>query len=301
MVLILASASFVRGMHIARRAVRSNRAPLSLASALKPFLLDYGAFERSHPDLPVTEIMLKQNLAIILLLLGTTAHAFAAGTATGVKPDALNRSGSTTSVLVVGSDVSVGDRIETGPTGNVQLLFDDQTRIVIGPRSTLEIEAYLLNGTGKDRFAVNALSGTFRFLSGNSPKPVYSIDTPTASIAVRGTKFDLTVSGADVRTLLYEGALQLCQGNNCIDLKDRCDIGSFGSQAGHFGWDGERADIAQSFPLPNIQSAFGADFRVSGAQACLSPRQAPKKEPRSSQDTAPEQPTSTNNTNFGSN
>src|SRR5690606_39715531 len=79
-------------------------------------------------------------------------------------------------VLVVGSDVSVGERIVTGPSGRVQLLFQDQTRIVVGPRSTLVIESYLLNGNQTNRFAVDALAGTFRFISGNSPKSAYSID-----------------------------------------------------------------------------------------------------------------------------
>ena len=61
-------------------------------------------------------------------------------------------------LLVVGADVSVGEKIVTGPSGNVQLLFQDQTRLVVGPRSTLEIETYLLSGSGADKFAVNALA-----------------------------------------------------------------------------------------------------------------------------------------------
>src|SRR5690606_18549600 len=120
-------------------------------------------------------------------------HAAGEGTAVGVNPDATAQARSAERVLVVGSEVSVGERIVTGPSGRVQLLFQDQTRIVVGPRSTLVIESYLLNGNQTNRFAVDALAGTFRFISGNSPKSAYSIDTPTASIAVRGTKFDVTV------------------------------------------------------------------------------------------------------------
>ncbi|MHA6299266.1 FecR family protein [Devosia sp. CAU 1758] len=195
------------------------------------------------------------------------------GTAVGVNPDAVSRLGPQEKTLVAGTDVSVGERIVTGPTGYVQLLFDDQTRLVVGPRSTLEIETYLLNGTGADKFAVNALAGTFRFISGNSPKSVYSIDTPTASIAVRGTKFDLTVAGGRVLTTLYEGALTLCQGSACVDLGNRCDIGVVhDGTANVFGWtDNQHNGLVGSFPLANIQSSFLAGFRISGAQACQAP------------------------------
>jgi len=216
--------------------------------------------------------------AISMLSLPGLALAAAEGTAVGVRPEALARAGSAERTLVVGTDVSVGETIVTGPSGTVQLLFDDQTRLVVGPRSSLQIETYLLAGTGADKFAVNALAGTFRFISGNSPKPVYSIDTPTASIAVRGTRFDLTVGGGQSLVMLFDGALRLCQGASCVDLTDRCDIGAgVGGNANLFTWsDPERSGAAANFPLPNIQSSFLPQFRVSGAQACLvAPNQSP--------------------------
>lgn len=212
-------------------------------------------------------------IAISSLCLTGTALAAAEGTAVGVKPDALARAASNERVLVVGADVTVGETIVTGPRGNVQLLFDDQTRLVVGPGSTLEIENYLLAGSGADKFAVNALAGTFRFISGNSPKAAYSIDTPTASIAVRGTEFDLTVGGRQSFILLFEGALTVCRGSDCVNLANRCDIGAVaGGNANLLTWrDDERDRVVPNFPLSNIQSSFLPPFRVSGGQACLAP------------------------------
>lgn len=217
-------------------------------------------------------IMMKYlvGTASAFLLLLSPAHAVGEGSAVGVNPDAVAQLGGAERTLVVGADVSIGEKIVTGPTGHVQLLFQDQTRLVVGPRSMLEIEAYLLNGSTADRFAVNALAGTFRFISGNSPKSVYSIDTPTASIAVRGTEFDLTVSNGLNVVMLYEGALTLCRGNTCVDLGKRCDLGVIGPRiADIFGWPERRRDeYVGYFPLPHIQAAFLREFRINGAQAC---------------------------------
>jgi len=138
------------------------------------------------------------------------AVAAAEGTAVGVDPDAVARRGSADRTLVVGADISVGERIVTGPSGRVQVLFADQTRLVVGPGSALLIESYLMNGDTADKFAINALAGTFRFISGNSPKSAYSIETPTAAIAVRGTKFDVSVAG-DLAWIFAEGNALLGQ------------------------------------------------------------------------------------------
>ncbi len=220
-------------------------------------------------------------IVVSSLCLVGTAYAASEGTAVGVRPDALARVAAEERVLIVGADVFVGETIVTGPRGNVQLLFDDQTRLVVGPGSTLEIETYLLTGSGADKFAINALAGTFRFISGNSPKPAYSIDTPTASIAVRGTEFDLTVGGGQSFVLLYEGALRLCRGPTCVDLVNRCDIGAVaGSSANLFTWgENERDRVVSNFPLPNIQASFLPPFRVAGGQACLAP--PPQSSPES--------------------
>ena len=89
----------------------------------------------------------------------------------------------------------LGDVITTGATGQVQLLFQDETKIAIGANSQLVIESILFNssGTASD-FTVNAVQGAFRFFSGKSEKSTYAIRTPKATMGIRGTVFDFTVS-----------------------------------------------------------------------------------------------------------
>ena len=54
------------------------------------------------------------------------------GEAVGVDPSAVAQAQNVQRVLVHGSDISVGDRIITGPAGEVQILFSEGTRLVVG-------------------------------------------------------------------------------------------------------------------------------------------------------------------------
>jgi hypothetical protein len=79
-----------------------------------------------------------------------------------------------------------GDRIITGPSGEAQVRFRDDTKLVVGPNSMMVIDAFVFSGDTAREISINAVRGAFRFITGNSPKDVYSITTPTATIGVRG-------------------------------------------------------------------------------------------------------------------
>jgi hypothetical protein len=90
-------------------------------------------------------------------------------------------------VLVTEAPVYSGDRIITGPTGEAQVKFRDETKLVVGPNSTMVIDAFVFSDQATARqISINAVKGAFRFITGKSPKDVYSITTPTATIGVRG-------------------------------------------------------------------------------------------------------------------
>ncbi len=90
-------------------------------------------------------------------------------------------------VLMQEAAVFSGDRIITGPQGEAQVKFRDDTKLVVGPNSTMVIDAFVFadDNTARD-ISINVVRGAFRFITGNSPKDVYSITTPTATIGVRG-------------------------------------------------------------------------------------------------------------------
>ena len=79
-----------------------------------------------------------------------------------------------------------GDHITTGPGGQAQIRFRDNTKLVVGPDSMMVIDAFIFEGDTARKISINAVRGAFRFIAGKSPKDAYSITTPTATIGVRG-------------------------------------------------------------------------------------------------------------------
>lgn len=152
----------------------------------------------------------------------------AGGKAMGVTQSAALTNGGTIKQLVVGTDIAIGDEVTTNDKGQVQIRFDDTTELVIGPNSKLKIEDYLLRGDNSaGKLAINALSGTFRFATGNADKSRYEINTPTGTIGVRGTQFDFIVAPDGTQVLLYEGAVKLCNVDKvCVTLDKACSIGT---------------------------------------------------------------------------
>lgn len=167
-------------------------------------------------------------VALFALLLTSPALA-ASGTALGVKQSAALQSSATTRVLNVGADIQIGETVLTGPTGQVQIKFSDKTELVVGPNSALVIEDYLLRAdSSPGNFAVKALAGTFRFVTGQAEKDRYRIETPTGTIGVRGTALDFVVDPAETRVLLFHGAVILCnKSGQCVTLDDVCQLGQY--------------------------------------------------------------------------
>jgi hypothetical protein len=126
--------------------------------------------------------------------------------------------------LGAGSAVYENDKLSTG-RGNIQIIFVDDTKLVVGPNSTLEIDRFLLRGgKGAQKFSVDALRGTFRFISGTMAKSAYEIQTGNATIGIRGTAFDFS-SGRQTLVAVLTGRVRLCASGNCEIIPDNCGVG----------------------------------------------------------------------------
>ncbi|WP_158626050.1 FecR family protein [Arsenicitalea aurantiaca] len=214
-------------------------------------------------------------VAVGLALALSTPASAQMGRALGVTPEAQSVLGAQVRTLTVGTDVTVGERVETGPNGLVELLFSERTKLVVGPGSALLIEEYLLRSDQTaSSFAVNALSGTFRFMSGQSPKSAYQIRTPTGTIGVRGTEFDFAVTPTDTNVILYSGEATLCAvSGNCVELTESCALGTFSNQTSAVldSNRGTRSQLRPLFPFSTSQYPLSYAFRVNQGENCLNP------------------------------
>ena len=222
----------------------------------------------------IKSVSRKSLAAIAWLVLAGAAGAVETGTAQGVRPDAFAVGEGVKETLVVGSNVQIGEIVETGKKGQVELLFGEGTKLVVGPASSLVLEDYLLRGgNSAGKFTVNALAGTFRFVTGNMSKQSYQITTPTGTIGVRGTEFDFAVDPQGRVTLvLYEGSVEMCSsGGQCsvISADNGCAIGATTTADRPFReQDLEPRGFASRFPYLVSQSALSEPFRLAAVPAC---------------------------------
>lgn len=215
-------------------------------------------------------------LAAALLLGGQTIAAEATGTALAVDVDARAEFGDDVRVLTAGDDLAIGETVITDEHGLVQIKFSDETELVVGPNSELLLEDYLLRSDGSvGKLAINALSGSFRFVTGQSNKDDYSIKTPTGTIGIRGTAFDFFVELLATRVLMYHGTSTLCgTGNSCVTMEKTCEVGQADTtQAQLLGLsftadDAQRDSLQQSFRYADFQHPLLQTFRVDQVPEC---------------------------------
>lgn len=171
--------------------------------------------------------------------------------------------------LELGDAVNVGETIVTGGSAEAQIVFSDQTRIVVGPNSQLRVDTLLFNSNSSaKRFAVTAAKGTFRFLSGKSPSKAYSVRTPIATMGVRGTAFDFAVPAKDYTDLVvHDGEVRFCrQGvSTCASVPSGCQ--TVRMQKKLLTQPATNADrqkvLGEAFPYAIDQSSLRNDFHTA--------------------------------------
>jgi hypothetical protein len=124
--------------------------------------------------------------------------------------------------LTSGDDVHQQELIEADKDGRGELVLRDNTRLAVGPGSRLLLDRFVYNPDVSGGAIVLQLTrGAFRFITGVAAKPAYVIRTPTASITVRGTVFDVYVEeGGAAWLLLIDGAVEICTENGKCMVDD---------------------------------------------------------------------------------
>jgi hypothetical protein len=189
------------------------------------------------------------------------------------------------------------DRLSTNATGTGEFLFNDGTKLAIGPSASLVVDEFVQkNRSTVSKLGVAASKGTFRWISGKSPPSAYRIKTPRGTMAIRGTALEVTTVDGVTHVLLLEGEAEFCedeyqlnenengdenvvptadapQESGCVVLNNPCEYIAIGGQGISEKKDVKEAfrnrqEAAKIFPLQDDSRDLSAGFQVPGV-SCL--------------------------------
>ncbi len=162
---------------------------------------------------------------IVFLVAGLTHDAPGAAPSIGTTAIATNRVtgslGDQLRRLKAGDGVFLDEKIETGVKSKAQLIFKDETVLSIGPKSEVMLTKFVYDpDPNKGKVVVRAVRGAFRFISGSLSKKAYKIETPLATIGIRGTIFDFLLRARSLILWVQQGSVELClRDGRCTFLK----------------------------------------------------------------------------------
>lgn len=200
--------------------------------------------------------------------------------------------------LANNDDVVQNEVISVSDNGLGEIVLADETKLALGPGAKLTLDKFVYDPdkTG-GAIVLNMTRGAFRFVTGLAKKPSYVIRTPTASITVRGTVFDVYVeqSGA-IWMLLHEGEVQVCNDRGkCRVLDNPCRAvrvdggGEVGSPGNWNGLRGDKdVDFDTAFPFVANPPSIDPEPRFERASiergACSNDEIKPRKTRRAEPD-----------------
>src|ERR1700722_17921645 len=133
-----------------------------------------------------------------------------------------------------GDDIIRDEVVRTLIDSGAKFVLKDSTNLILGPNSSLKLDrAVFSDEKSVGDIAIKLTEGSFRFITGNSSKESYAINTPLATMGVRGTVLDILVEKTKNTVVLKEGGAQVCAGPNCIDLKQYGDTAIITANGGH--------------------------------------------------------------------
>ena len=140
-------------------------------------------------------------LAIITISLPEIAIAQSnIGSASSVKNRVDGVIGGQARSLSAGSAVHSNELIRSGDDSIANLVFIDQTRLSVGPKSEVRLDKFVYNPDQRSgAVVIQATRGAYRFATGTQDSRNYQIKTPYATLGVRGTVLEVVVTEAPRR------------------------------------------------------------------------------------------------------
>jgi hypothetical protein len=222
--------------------------------------------------------------ALSLTLATAQAAAPEVGKAVVVKNEVVLQSPAEAKPLKRGAKVHQDESLITGKGASAEIELQDKTKLAVGPDSTIVLDKLVFDASAGQSITLNLSKGAFRFVTGLSPKETYEIKTPTATMGVRGTVFDVFVTPeGETAVLLHEGAVDICPTPSSCQRHDRkgrvVHVSLARVLTSPLNWDAtlfKGMAFAAAFPFVGKRLIVDPVRRVAHASLTTAPRTARK-------------------------
>ena len=179
--------------------------------------------------------------------------------------------------LATGDAIHRDERLRSNASGVGAFLFEDGTKLAVGPNSSVVIDNYVYGGGNTvKKLTLGATKGTLRWISGKSGHQAYKIQTPSGTLGVRGTAFDVYVGANGVTAVtLLNGEAEFCNSSGCQTLRRRCQFviarpgGAVSKPRGITRSIGLGVSGAEAFPFLSGRASLPRGFLASSSCAGL--------------------------------
>lgn len=202
-----------------------------------------------------------KTLIAALLLLPVVAQA-AIGSITEQKGSAEIKRGKAMVVGKKDTGIESDDGVNVASNSEVGITFRDNTRVKIKANSRLVIDDFVFDPKKSDagKMAMKVAMGTVQYASGQIAKnnqQNMNIKTPTATIAVRGTDFAMTVDEAGRSLVVLLPSCQDPREINRYEISGNCTVGAI--------------DVETAAGMVSLNQPFTATYVSDAQQVPLPP------------------------------
>jgi hypothetical protein len=127
------------------------------------------------------------TLAFCLVFVQSVSAAERLGKAVSAKPSVSSAGSKGSKTLRPGDPIFFMDKLSTNSTGVGEFLFDDGTKLAVGPSASLTVDRFVQKGGSRAaKLGVSATKGAFRLITGSGASSTIRIKTPRGTMGVRG-------------------------------------------------------------------------------------------------------------------
>jgi len=132
-----------------------------------------------------------------------------------------------------GDGVVYNEMLETLQKSGMLVKFNDGSKLTLGANSKVMVDNFVyVPGDANSKALISIPAGALRYVTGKMPKGQTTIDTPTATMVLRGTNVKVSTDGTNTLLVVDEGSVsvhnKLTGQDTVVEEGDSIQIGSTG-------------------------------------------------------------------------